>query len=363
MNPDNNNPFNPTSGDPLGNTGATPGVGGLSMNDSLASAQDNLTSAGLAVDNSQGVMGLDQIGASAPEAIMTPPSNEPLVPAAPVPGSIGSVTSVPPIEPQPAPAPEVSQPYNPFAPNPVNEPATPAAEPVNPLVDQPAVSNPAPAPTPAGAAPIQPAPSTMSHAGGVKEAFRSPITLIMTIAAVIFLIATIVFVVLWRQAVDNPRIVYVPTVSENNTTTAPKEAVLTCVRPISAESIAESGDTNIVSGENNISINYYGDDIESLTSVTTSVYSEAAQAEVARTDAENNWPVMRELYGVTDDILSVSYTTDGNVFRAEFNINPSNTVWVNNTLSDLGVATDDTDHSSEHVQSSAEAAGFACVTE
>lgn len=65
----------------------------LSMADSLASAADNLTSAGMAAkEPDTGSIGMDQIGASDPSATMELP-DEPLVPAAPVPGSIGSVTS------------------------------------------------------------------------------------------------------------------------------------------------------------------------------------------------------------------------------------------------------------------------------
>lgn len=67
----------------------------LSMADSLASAADNLTSAGMAAkEPDTGSIGMDQIGASDPSATMERP-DEPLVPAAPVPGSIGSVTSGP----------------------------------------------------------------------------------------------------------------------------------------------------------------------------------------------------------------------------------------------------------------------------
>lgn len=67
----------------------------LSMADSLASAADNLTSAGMAAkEPDTGSIEMDQIGASDPSATMERP-DEPLVPAAPVPGSIGSVTSGP----------------------------------------------------------------------------------------------------------------------------------------------------------------------------------------------------------------------------------------------------------------------------
>ncbi len=82
---------------PLDLTGSTTPATNLSMADSLASAEDNLTSAGMAAQlKPSDTIGLDQIGASDPVATMAPQS-EPLVPASPVPGSIGSVTSVPPV--------------------------------------------------------------------------------------------------------------------------------------------------------------------------------------------------------------------------------------------------------------------------
>ncbi len=74
---------------------------GLSMADSMASAEDNLTSAGMAAkEGDSGAIGLDQIGASDPSATMARP-DEPLIPAAPVPGSLGSAISGPALAPVP----------------------------------------------------------------------------------------------------------------------------------------------------------------------------------------------------------------------------------------------------------------------
>lgn len=365
MNPEENNPFNNTGSTPVGD--AMPGMNDLSMNDSLASAQDNLTSAGLAANNGTGIMGLDQIGASAPEAMMTPPNTEPLVPAAPVPGSIGSVTSVPPVE-QPV-TPEFSQPYNPFAPQPApaapsnnpaaDAPAGPAAPAVPNAHEAPVPPAPKPAPTPAG--PMAPAMPAPGMSGGMKDNLKNPLTIVSMLLAAAFLISTIVFIVLWRQAVDNPRIVYVPTVSENKP--QPEERALICNRALSSEQISASGDPNIVSGENIITVNYNNDEIENLSTVTNLNYYEGYQAEAARNDAEANWPAMRELYGVTDDSMTATYINDGNLFRTEFVIDPSNQTWVGNVLTDLGVPGEDTDHTLDHVKTTAEANGYTCVTE
>lgn len=104
--------MNPDETNPTTNTGVTGGSNAgsvvppaldftssettsLSMADSLASAADNLTSAGMAAkEPDNGSIEMNEIGASNPSAQMERP-DEPLVPAAPVPGSIGSVTSGP----------------------------------------------------------------------------------------------------------------------------------------------------------------------------------------------------------------------------------------------------------------------------
>lgn len=109
MNPDGTNPSTNTGAGAAADSGAGAVVPpaldftssdsatttNLSMADSLASAADNLTSAGMAAkEPDNGSIGLGQIGASDPSATMERP-DEPLVPAAPVPGSLGSVTSGP----------------------------------------------------------------------------------------------------------------------------------------------------------------------------------------------------------------------------------------------------------------------------
>lgn len=106
MNPDGTNPSTNTGAGATSDSGAgavvppaldftSSDTTNLSMADSLASAADNLTSAGMAAKTpDNGSIGLGQIGASDPSATMERP-DEPLVPAAPVPGSLGSVTSGP----------------------------------------------------------------------------------------------------------------------------------------------------------------------------------------------------------------------------------------------------------------------------
>lgn len=112
MNSDGDNSFSGMNSNDFSGMSATPGVDisglsglngysdtGATMADTFAAAQDNLTAAGLASTTHSDAVGLDQIAESDPNRSWNKPSDsdKPLEPAAPVPGSIGSVTSVPPL--------------------------------------------------------------------------------------------------------------------------------------------------------------------------------------------------------------------------------------------------------------------------
>lgn len=238
MNPDNNNPLTNPGGDPLGTAGMQ-GMGGLSMTDSLSSAGDTLTSAGMAVNTAPGAMQLDQLGAMNPEATMVPPVEEPLVPAAPVPGSIGSAMSMPAAAPEmnpmgtpdmfgaPAmpgagavpelptvenPEPAPTQPYNPFAQTADASAANPANVGAGANNNVPGAA-PSVAPAAPNAGPFAGAgalPTMAKSAGGMGASFKNPITLVATALAVVFLITTVIFFILWNNAKNNPKLVYVP---------------------------------------------------------------------------------------------------------------------------------------------------------
>lgn len=262
MNPGDNNPLNNTgaggaSGSTAGSspldftapTGNSSVNAGLSMADSMAAAQDNLTSAGMAAPDVQTAMGLDQIGASDPMATMAAP-DQPLVPAAPVPGSIGSVTSVPPLNSTPEvpdsvtnTAPGVS-PNNPFA----NTPATTiaegaggvgsalptdsakAAEPVQPY--NPFAAQPGSMPTSSTSVPdaLQPQSEKFTaDADGKKP--KNLLTIILGGLAALFAVTTIIFLVLWMQAKDNVGTgnpIVIPPIDE--TPVEDTLAIMTCSR-------------------------------------------------------------------------------------------------------------------------------------
>lgn len=236
MNPEQNNPFSNPGGTPSAGS-SNPFSGGLSMSDSLASAQDNLTSAGMAANTAPGVMGLDQIGASDPSAVMSSPTDEPLVPAAPVPGSIGSVTSVPlpssdqsvgydpamGAGPMPAPeiAPQTAAPYNPFVQSGMDQPMPQSNVDPNATMAQPLPStDAAPAPQSAPAPSFDPASKTPSKKTGGFKSMLNTLSIISLITTVIFLITSIVLLLLLIDAKKNPKVVYVPQISneESNQT-------------------------------------------------------------------------------------------------------------------------------------------------
>ena len=236
--------MNPGENNPLNNTGAsaTPGSApldfttpaadtnadaGLSMADSVSMAQDNLTSAGMAApDTNNNAVGLDQISSIDPTATMAAASDQPLVPAAPVPGSIGSVTSVPPLNPTP----EVTDPTtpaettptpastNPFA----NKPAATIAEGAGGVgsalpTDKPDIAATEPA-QPYNPFATQPGAMPASSSTDIPDALQPPVekfsdggakpkTNLLTLAlgglAVLFAVTTIIFLVLWIQAKDS----------------------------------------------------------------------------------------------------------------------------------------------------------------
>lgn len=321
MNPENNNPF---SNSGLGSTSpagaGTPPLnmttptnsmnGGLSMADSMASAQDNLTAAGLASPSTSNVMGLDQIGATSPSAMMTPPADDPLVPAAPVPGSIGSVTSMPMTSTPTSPAvmdatqstPAATQPtvqsnaassmFSPVAPEVANPTQADTAAPYNPFA-KPAANTTAPAtatattgsaakaPTTPGA--FQPAAvakkvSLKDKMGGDK--FKNPLVLILCGIIAVLAVALIVFIILFINALNNKEYIYMP--SPNNPETARRE-VLTCTRQIAGEEIGKAG---AVWGDTEIVADYENDDLTNIKSVNRVTFDSPDAANVARGEYE-----------------------------------------------------------------------------
>lgn len=321
MDPENNNPLtNPSA--PV--TGTTPNIDSMMNGDSMTSAADTLTSAGLAADTGVDTLNLDQISATQPEAVMAPPVEEPLVPAAPVPGSIGSVTSVPadpapaeattgveyPVNSNPAgqsfgaaqpetvapettasgplPAPEVApqMPYNPFSQS-TNTASEPAKAPVNPAF-QPEV------------------PKTVKKSSGMK----SNIPMILSLGlAVVAIIAAIIFFILWRQALDNPKIVYVPSVSDDQVNS--RIELLNCSHEEDYNWLI--GYDHPVLGTQNIVASYTGGELRTLSIDYNAAFDNETDAMVARDNLAANQAEM--LAGVSQSFTS-AYNVNGSALSA-----------------------------------------------
>lgn len=297
MNPEETNPManpgaagaasNGMSGNPMDFTAAGNDAK-LSMADSLASAEDNLTSAGMAAKTAgTDAIGLDQIGASNPMATMARP-DEPLTPAAPVPGSLGSAVSGPtmgmgaPMASGSAPAGNMgvtgsstggasgalagagmgastaipmgsgtssttpaasSVPYNPFA---VSEPA-----PVQPKVDM----------------------------GAATRAKKKPnLMMIVMIGLIAILgVAVVVLAVLWQQAVNNPTIKYVTPPAEEKPV-ASENLTLTCSRTVGADQGVE-GMVGLVSMTEVGRMNYVEGTLDSVAITQSYLFMDAMAAQ------------------------------------------------------------------------------------
>jgi len=358
MNPEDNNPLtNPATPSTTDNFGMAPnGAGQLSTDDRMASAENTLTSAGMAAGPTAQTMDLGQVSATQPEAIMAPPMEEPLVPAAPVPGSIGSVTSVPPVGAAPmtpempgmadggvnaAPlsTPEAASqmPYNPFAPNNANpaQPATsaePTLPPTNPAVavkasKKPKLSRPANLP--------------LLLAGGL---------------AAILLVTTIIFFVLWRQAVNNPKIVYVPSTSGDEVTASIR--LLSCSHENDYDTLIGYGQP--VMGTESVVASYTSDTLQGLSLTNQASFNSPEDASTAR----DNFAYSQQ--GFVDSLGSsfeARYNVDGNTMNAVVEskngqLNPTDAM-----MFIYGTVEGNPSTAMSDVQAHYEAAGFVCSVE
>jgi len=298
--------------------GAAPGAldftggsaNGLSMADSLASAQDNLTSAGMAANGTGNpALDLNQLGSSDPQATMDRP-DEPLVPAAPVPGSIGSVTSGPAavVDPMAA-AGAPTAPYNPFAPVASQAQQQPAMA-QTAQAGQPDMSQTSSTSVPTA---LQPKTSKFSMKG---DKGSSTLTWILGIAAGLFAIAAIVFMVLWIQGMGKEKVVYVP----NTVQPEPVQTSATCMMDRAAT--AEDGMDGLAGIASTVSLNFADDRLANYDVVARYTFGEAAQAEASRSlfdtmtalfaavgaDGENS--PLSASYDVADNVVTLDMKTD-----------------------------------------------------
>lgn len=335
MNPEDNNPLNnagapSTTPDNLAGGPNMDGQNGLSMADSLSSAEDNLTSAGLAATTAPNTMGLDQIGATQPEAIMTPPAEEPLIPAAPVPGSIGSAISVPPAPAEPMAAPSFGAPATEAQPQadamgtgPMPAPevapqsaAQPSTAPFNPFANH--AAEPAPA---AGANPMTPinpafqpaAPKPVKKSSNLKQQFNT-LTLLFAILSALLLITTITFFVMWNNAKNNPKVVYVPQISDEESTESIE--VLSCARENDYAYLA--GYDHPAIGTENLVASYSNDQLRGVTVNYRITLDDENGANVAN---ENFRTQQDALMAIIGNSFTTEYLVEGNVLNVDVESN------------------------------------------
>lgn len=335
MNPNENNPSSPTGANGAAG-GATPSTSGvpspvdftnpsslntntssLSMADSLASAQDNLTSAGQTANTgASAAMGLGQLGANDPSASMERPM-ETLKPADPVPGSIGSVTSVPPLA-QPtmndatlgntagvagsgatmnsgmsattatattaAPTKPVQPYYNPFARTNMSTSATTSSTNVPPAL-QPQVSK---------------FSDKLSGAGEKKKG--STMMILGWLLAALFAVTTVVFMILWIGAKDNERIIYRdPPVSQEPVTDT--VAMMNCTQDYG--NIGVEGLANLTNSRREITARFVNNQLNKIDLANIYTFTDDFAAEESRGyfDGQNVW------YGEIATALGVTAIT------------------------------------------------------
>lgn len=352
MNPEDQNPTtNPAAPagpapDPTAGTTPTapatsdaPADAALSPADSLAAAQESLTAAAnAAAAGPDPIAAADPVAASAttPDPVTTPDPtpttpadpttpatsdtsvtdadtaaiiDEPLVPAAPVPGSIGSVTSVPPIADPTATADAPAD--NAFA---AAAAAEPAATPFNPFA-QPADTA---APT-ASAAPaadsvnpvFQPAnPGTTPAAHPAKKPAIRPqlLILILGIAAGLFLIATIVLAILYVNALNNKEVVYYPQVTDPE----PVVETLSCTQVLDLAYLA--GYATPVNGNRAITATYTDDALTALTVSYDATYNSDLDANTARANLE---AAQISLVNTPESAFTAAYNVNGTTMLAD----------------------------------------------
>lgn len=326
MNPEENNPLTnpgaPNFGVP-NNPMSFPG-NDQSTTDNLSMAGDSLTAAGMAAGPTvPGPVSFDQVDSNQSGTTSSfIPADEPLVPAAPVPGSIGSVTSVPaeplanpfaPNDNAPSgamPAPEVqpqAAPYNPFAP--AAEPAPAPATSADPTPAPTAVTPTKPMMTPAKDTvnpAFQPAPTPSKPK--INRAL-SPLTVILAVACALLLISTIVFAALFINAKNNPKVVYVPTVSDGESNSQIK--FLTCSR--SEEMNWLINDAYVVPATRTFSLNYSNDQLSALSDEYQITFANDVDAiagrDIFNTATAANLPMPSNVeYNLNGNILDVAIT-------------------------------------------------------
>lgn len=327
--------------------------GSLSMSDSLASAQDNLTSAGQAANVGSHTPAIDQLGADKPAAEMDSP-NQPLTPSAPLPGSIGSVSSG-------APVGSSTSSAMPTMGGASTTPASDASAPAQPYYNPFASAT---APTSASTTPVppslQPQANTFKNvapAGGKGKS--SMMSLLAWIIAVILAGTTVLFAILWQMAENKApqeKIVYIEKPVEG----VGKGAV-SCVMNLGGEGV--EGLDHLINRSRTMKADYADGELESISLMTgyDFVDNDAAEASRAFFDNENAY-YANVAMGLAIQPVVTNLQIDG--ARADYTVTASADQlagdYVNTFLLNLD-AEGAPDTSVEGLRQAYESAGYICA--
>lgn len=316
-----------------------PADAALSPADSLAAAQESLTAAAnAAAAGPDPIAAADPVAASAttPDPVTTPDPapttpadpttpdtsdtsvtdadtaaiiDEPLVPAAPVPGSIGSVTSIPPVA-DPAATTDVPA-DNAFA---AAAAAEPAATPFNPFAQPTDAAAPTGSAAPATDSvnpvfqPVNPGTTPAAHSAK-KPAIRPQLLiLILGIAAGLFLIATIVLAILYVNALNNKEVVYYPQVTDPE----PVVETLSCTQVLDLAYLA--GYATPVNGNRAVTATYTDDALTALTVSYDATYNSDLDANTARANLE---AAQISLVNTPESAFTAAYNVNGATMLAD----------------------------------------------
>ena len=340
MNPEDNN-FNPN---PAPAPSPFNSDGSLNMADGLASAQDNLTSAGLAASTDDGVMDLNQLGSTAPEAMMTSPIDEPLIPAAPVPGSIGSVTSVPPLD---------SEPVAPAS----THVADPAPAPYNPFAaahSEPETAAPAPAHVPAPS--VAPDPAFQPIAPARTGIQFTPLMIALAVAAGVLLVTTLIFIVLYIRAINTPKIVYVPQTPSGESSA--RIEMLTCSREVDFAGYA--GVESPAMGSQTMNASYANDELKAMTLDYAMHFADEGAAGTAQAAFATE---QAEVLGAISNSFTANYNVNGGNLDVQIASAKNNLAAGDAAILVYGLGNAESSTALGDVRGTYEAAGFVCSAE
>ncbi len=420
MNPDNNNPFSSTGAGTTSNSygsmsnpnyGTTNAMGNTASpmspaSDSLTSAADTLNAAAGLNPNGVSAPGYNQYSATS-NTDTTPQlsvSEGPLTPAAPVPGSIGSVTSVPPVAtpessamPTFAPAGSTTGSYdstatgtttntatssNMFTPASGTTGATSASttsnttQPYNPFAKDTnktsttsqasgtgaATSSTAHQMTPtAGATTPSAAMNAAKAAAGTKGGSSkqpSKLMIILGIALAITTISTIVFIILYIQALNSPKTIQVPPMTNNNNVTTSSVKNLTCTQ----EATNSEGGATV----NELVAKYVDNSLDTITLSTTDNYGTPEAAQAAQDAFVSQREARLRLAEISQEPFTVAYNIEpsGDISVLKYSVSAkANQLNASNAESAFGGFTTvdgEVDTALESVRNNYESVGYVC---